>query len=203
MIAAPSGAGKSSIAKALLATDQNLASSVSVTTRQRRPGEVDGVHYHFCGQREFAAMVEAGELVEWAEVFGRRYGTPRVPVEQALRSGRDMVFDIDWQGFRQLQSALPGDVVGLFVLPPSLDALEARLRGRGQDDEAEIARRMDAARDECAHWAEFDHVVVNERFERAVEVARAVLEAGRCAVGRQAGALPWTRWGLGPRTPVT
>ena len=186
VIAAPSGAGKSTIANALRASDRNLVHSVSVTTRRMRPGEVDGLHYHFREPAEFAAMADAGELVEWAHVFGRSYGTPRAPVERALGEGRDMVFDIDWQGHRQLRAALPGDVVGLFVLPPSLAVLEARLRGRGQDDEAEIARRMTAARDECAHWPEFDHVVVNEDLDRAVEAARAVLEAARHAVARQA-----------------
>ncbi len=186
VIAAPSGAGKSTIANALRASDKNLAHSVSVTTRRIRPAEVEGLHYHFRSEAAFAAMAEAGELVEWAHVFGRSYGTPRAPVERALAEGRDMVFDIDWQGHRQLKAALPGDVVGLFVLPPSLDVLEARLRGRGQDDEAEIARRMAAARDECAHWPEFDHVVVNAHLDRAVDVARAVLEAARHATARQA-----------------
>ncbi len=184
VISAPSGAGKSTIANALREGDANLAASVSVTTRAIRPGEVEGTHYYYRSADAFASMVAAGELVEWAEVFGRRYGTPRAPVEAALAAGRDMVFDIDWQGFRQLRAALPGDVVGLFVLPPSFEALDARLRGRGQDDPAEIARRMAAAREECSHWAEFDHVVVNDRLERAVEVARAVLEAARCAVAR-------------------
>lgn len=185
VIAAPSGAGKSTIANALRAADKNLAHSVSVTTRRMRPGEVEGLHYFFRDEASFRAMQEAGELVEWANVFGRLYGTPRAPVERALADGRDMVFDIDWQGFRQLRAALPGDVVGLFVLPPSLSVLEERLRARGQDDEAEIARRMEAARDECAHWHEFDHVVVNEKLDRAIGIARAVLEAARHAAGRQ------------------
>ena len=186
VISAPSGAGKSTIANALRASDKNLAHSVSVTTRAPRPGEVEGLHYHFRSNEAFEAMAAAGALVEWARVFGRSYGTPRAPVEQALADGRDMVFDIDWQGHRQLRAALPGDVVGLFVLPPSLDVLEARLRSRGQDDEAEIARRMAAARDECSHWPEFDHVVVNETLDRAVAAARAVLEAARSATRRQA-----------------
>ena len=185
VIAAPSGAGKSTIANALRAADGNLAHSVSVTTRAMRPGEVNGLHYHFRDEAAFRAMADSGELVEWAAKFGRLYGTPRAPVERALAAGRDMVFDIDWQGYHQLRAALPGDVVGLFVLPPSLSVLEERLRRRGQDDEAEIARRMQAARDECAHWHEFDHVVVNEQLDRAVGVARAVLEASRHSAGRQ------------------
>lgn len=186
VIAAPSGGGKSTIANALRASDKNLAHSVSVTTRVPRPGEVEGVHYFFRDEAGFAAMAAAGELVEWAHVFGRSYGTPRAPVEAALAAGRDMVFDIDWQGHRQLRAALPGDVVGVFVLPPNLGVLEQRLQGRGQDDAAEIRRRMDAALDECSHWAEFDHVVINENLDRAVAETRAVLEAARTAVARQA-----------------
>jgi guanylate kinase len=184
VIAAPSGAGKSTIANALRASDKNLVHSVSVTTRRMRPGEVEGLHYHFRTDDQFSRMANEGELVEWANVFGRFYGTPRAPVEQALAAGRDMVFDIDWQGHRQLRAALPGDVVGLFVLPPSLDVLETRLRARGQDDDAEIARRMAAARDECTHWPEFDHLVVNEKLDRAVAVARAILDAARHATSR-------------------
>ncbi len=186
VIAAPSGGGKSTIANALRASDQDLAHSISVTTRAPRPGEVDGVHYFFRDEAEFGRMAAAAELVEWAHVFGRSYGTPRAPVEAALAGGRDMVFDIDWQGHRQLRAALPGDVVGVFILPPSLDVLENRLRGRGQDGEAEIRRRMDAAFDECSHWDEFDHVVVNENLDRAIAETRAVLQAARTSAGRQA-----------------
>jgi guanylate kinase len=187
VIAAPSGAGKTAITRALLAQEKELSVSVSATTRAPRPGERDGVHYHFRDRAAFDAMVADGALLEWAEVFGRFYGTPRAPVEQALAAGRDMVFDIDWQGHRQLRTALPGDVVGVFVLPPSLSVLEARLRDRGSDDPAEIARRMGKARDEIGHWAEFDHVIVNDDFEQAVEAARAVLHAARLATARQPG----------------
>ncbi len=187
VISAPSGAGKSTIADALRAAEPDLANSVSVTTRAARPGEAEGVHYLFRSQAQFDAMAEAGELLEWARVFGRGYGTPRAPVEATLAAGRDMVFDIDWQGHRQLRAALPADVVGLFVLPPSLVVLEARLRRRAADDPAEIARRMAAARDEIAHWREFDHVIVNEVLERAVAAARAVLAAARIATARQTG----------------
>ncbi len=186
VIAAPSGAGKSSIANALRAADGNLVDSVSVTTRKARRGETDGVHYHFRDEAAFREMVARGELVEWAEVFGRFYGTPRAPVLATLESGRDMVFDIDWQGFRQLRAALPGDVVGLFVLPPTLEQLATRLRSRGQDDEPEIARRMEAARAECDHWPEFDHVLINATLDHAIEEARAVLVAARLATARQA-----------------
>lgn len=187
VVAAPSGAGKSTITRALLATEPALSLSISATTRAPRPGEQDGVHYHFRSQAEFNAMVAAGDLLEWAEVFGRGYGTPRAPVEQALHAGQDVVFDIDWQGFRQLHQALPADVVGVFILPPSLDALEARLRRRAGDSAEEIARRMTAARDEMSHWAEFDHVVVNADLDLTIAEVRAVLHSARCATARQPG----------------
>ena len=187
VVAAPSGAGKSTITRALLASERALTLSISVTTRAPRPGEQDGVHYHFRGEAEFEALAAAGELLEWARVFRHGYGTPRAPVEQALNAGRDVVFDIDWQGYRQLRAALPDDVVGVFVLPPSLAALEARLRGRVTDSEAEIARRMAAAHAEMSHWAEFDHVVVNLELDRAVADTRSVLHAARLATRRQSG----------------
>ena len=187
VISAPSGAGKSTITQALLGSEPELTLSVSATTRAPRPGERDGEHYLFRSPEAFAAMADAGELLEWAEVFGRRYGTPRAPVERALASGRDVVFDIDWQGHRQLRTALPADVVSVFVLPPSLAALHERLRRRAGDDAAEIARRMQAARDEIAHWPEFDHVVVNDRLPDAVAAVRTVLHAARHATPRQAG----------------
>jgi guanylate kinase len=187
VIAAPSGAGKSSLTRALLAAEPNLALSVSVTTRARRATEQDGVHYFFRTQDEFDTMALRGELLEWATVFGRGYGTPRAPVEAALESGRDIVFDIDWQGHRQLRDALPRDLVGVFVLPPSLAALEARLRGRGTDDEKEIRLRMRQACDEMSHAPEFDHVLVNADFASAVDDVRAVLRAARLATARQTG----------------
>src|SRR5580698_5683735 len=169
VLAAPSGAGKSSLIRALLATEPALSLSISVTTRPPRPGEVDGLHYHFRDQAAFDALVAADGFLEWATVLGRHsYGTPRAEVEAALAAGRDVAFDIDWQGHRNLRAALPGDVVGVFVLPPSLAALESRLQGRAGDDVAEIARRMALAREEISHWAEFDHVVVNDAFEDAV-----------------------------------
>lgn len=189
VIAAPSGAGKSTITRRLLELEPALSLSVSVTTRGPRAGEVDGVHYHFIGQDQYDAMVSAGELLEWAGVFGKSYGTPRGPVEAALASGRDVVFDIDWQGYRQMRAALPEDVVGLFVLPPSVEELERRLRGRGTDSAEVIAGRMAAARAEMSHAAEFDFVLVNDALDRAVEEARSVLVAARLAVRRQAGLL--------------
>lgn len=186
VVAAPSGAGKSSITRALLAADPVLELSVSATTRAPRAGEQDGVHYHFRSPEAFAVMVAQGEMLEWASVFGNSYGTPRAAVERALLAGRDAVFDIDWQGHRQLRAALPGDVVSVFVLPPSLAALQSRLAARG-DPVGEIARRMQAARDEISHWAEFDHVVVNQNFDTALAGVRAVLMASRSARTRQPG----------------
>jgi guanylate kinase len=186
VISAPSGAGKTSITRALLADEPGLELSISVTTRARREHEQDGVHYHFRTRDEFEAMRASGALLESAGVFGRWYGTPRAPVEAALTAGRDVVFDIDWQGFRQLRDALPGDVVSLFILPPSLAELEARLHRRG-DDADEVARRMAEAKAEMSHAPEFDHVLVNEDFERSVAAARAVLHAARLATSRQSG----------------
>jgi len=187
VISAPSGAGKSTIANALRASEPQLLHSVSVTTRQPRPGESDGIHYHFRTMEEFSRMAEAGEMLEWATVFGRGYGTPRAPVEQALAEGRDMVFDIDWQGHRQIRAALPADVVSLFVLPPSIAELERRLNGRASDEADEIARRMQAARDEISHWNEFDHVIINSELDQAIAEARAVLVAARLQRHRQIG----------------
>ena len=187
VLSAPSGAGKSTITRSLLAGDAGLMLSISATTRRPRPGERDGEHYFFHSSESFAAMAARGELLEWAEVFGRRYGTPRAPVEQALAAGRDVVFDIDWQGHRLLRQALPGDVVSVFILPPSLEALESRLRLRAGDDTAEIARRMQAARSEIAHWPEFDHTVINDSLPQAVESVRCVLQAARLATRRQTG----------------
>lgn len=188
VIAAPSGAGKSSLTQALLAAEPDAQLSVSVTTRSPRAGERDGVDYHFTDSAGFEEMAGSGALLEWARVFGRGYGTPRAPVMAALGAGRDVVFDIDWQGHAQLRAALGvEDVVGVFVLPPSVAVLEQRLRGRGKDSEDEIARRMAAARSEISHWAEFDHVVVNERFEDALADLRAILRAGRRATRRQPG----------------
>lgn len=187
VIAAPSGAGKSSITRALLEAEPDLLLSISVTTRGARPGETEGVHYYFRSPEMFERMAADGELLEWARVFGRGYGTPRAPVEAALARGQDVVFDIDWQGHRQLRAALPRDVVGLFILPPSLPELEARLRARAADREDEIARRMAAARDEISHAGEFDHVLVNNDFRHSVSSVQALLWAARLATHRLTG----------------
>lgn len=193
VLAAPSGAGKSAITLALLAADPSLMLSISVTTRTARGYEQDGVHYHFRAQSEFDAMVGSGDMLEWAGVLGRNYGSPRAPVEQALAAGRDVVFDIDWQGYHQVRAALPGDVVGLFIMPPSLAELEARLRARVSDNEAEIVRRMATAEAEISHVHEFDYVLVNHVLNEAVAQARAVLEAARLAMPRQTGLEAFTR----------
>ena len=189
VLSAPSGAGKTAITAALMAREPALRPSVSVTTRAPRPGEVDGVHYHFLTEDEFAKADRAGGLLEWARVLRgtHAYGTPRGPVERALEAGLDMVFDIDWQGCRALRTALPGDVVGVFILPPDLPALESRLRGRGSDPPEEIARRMRTARDEISHWREFDHVIVNHDLARAVEEVTGILHAARLATERRVG----------------
>jgi guanylate kinase len=188
VLSAPSGAGKTAIADALLATEPDLRRSISLTTRPPRAAEIEGDHYRFCDQVSFDRAVADGELLEWARVLGRHcYGTPRAPVEQALRDGKDVVFDIDWQGHRQLRTVLPGDVVGVFILPPTLAALEHRLRLRSGDDAAEIARRMGLAHGEISHWPEFDHVVVNDDLTTATATVRAVLHAARVATQRQLG----------------
>lgn len=191
VVAAPSGAGKSSVSRALLEAEPELSLSVSATTRGPRPGEQDGVHYHFRDAAGFQAMVDAEEMLEHAEVFGRRYGTPRGPVAAALTAGRDVLFDIDWQGHLQLLARLPGDVEGVFLLPPSIVELERRLRSRGQDTEAEVARRMAAARGEIAHWSDFGHVLVNRDFAGTVAEVRAVLHAARARRERQPGLAPF------------
>jgi guanylate kinase len=184
VLAAPSGAGKTSLSRALLAEDAGLALSVSATTRAPRAGEVEGQHYYFLEQPAFDAMVAEGEFLEHADVFGRRYGTPRGPVEKALSESHDILFDIDWQGFRQLRAALPGDVVGVFIAPPSLDVLRERMAARG-DDAAQIARRMSHAEAEMSHAGEFDFLVRNEDFETALGDLRAILRAARLEMKRQ------------------
>lgn len=187
VVAAPSGAGKSTVTRALRAAEPALALSVSMTTRAMRPGEVEGVHYYFTDRAGFEAQLAAGGLLEWAEVFGRYYGTPRAPVEAALAAGRDVVFDVDWQGWRQIRAAMPQDAVGVFILPPSIAALRSRLEGRAGDSAAEIARRMAEAHAEISHWHEFDHVVVNDVLEQCIATVRGILLAARSATARQTG----------------
>lgn len=189
VLSAPSGAGKTAIADALLASESGLERSISVTTRNQRPAEVDGVHYHFLTEDRFQLALRDNALLEWARVLQgtHAYGTPRAPVEKALTEGRDVVFDIDWQGHRQLREQLPADVISVFVLPPNLMALRSRLVGRAGDHGEEIERRMRVARDEIRHWVEFDHVVVNEDLAVATEAVRGVLHAARTATERLTG----------------
>ena len=189
VLSAPSGAGKTAITEGLLAQEPNLERSVSVTTRQRRPNEADGVHYHFITEAAFQDALRDSTLLEWARVLQgtHAYGTPRAPVEAALAAGRDLVFDIDWQGHRQLRDKLGTDVVSVFILPPDMATLRTRLVRRAGDNAAEIERRMQVARNEISHWAEFDHLVVNDNLAVATEAVRAVLQAARLATARQMG----------------
>lgn len=193
VISAPSGAGKSTIANALRASESRLMHSVSVTTRLPRPGEKEGVHYHFRDREAFDKMIAQGDLLEWAEVFGHGYGTPRLPVEKALADGYDMVFDIDWQGHRLMRAALPEDVVSIFILPPSIEELERRLRGRQSDSDETIENRMRAAQNELSHWAEFDHNIVNDDLDHAIRQTKAVLRAARLRTPRQIGLQAFTK----------
>lgn len=188
ILSSPSGAGKSTLAKRLMAWDPTLSFSVSATTRNPRPGETDGVEYYFKTKPEFEAMVDAGDMLEHAEVFGNYYGTPKGPVETAMMAGRDTIFDIDWQGGQQIRrSALANDVVSIFILPPSIADLESRLRGRAQDSDEVIANRMAQSRDEISHWAEYDYVIVNRDVDAAEAELKTVLMAERSRANRQPG----------------
>jgi len=179
VVSSPSGAGKTTLTRTLLAQEKNISLSISVTTRARRPSEIEGVHYHFISMREFAAMRDAGGLLEWAEVHGNCYGTPREPVEAALSRGHDMLFDIDWQGTRQLYQTMRPDIVSVFVLPPSAAELKSRLERRAEDSTETIARRLRNAIEEIAHWNEYDHVLVNDDLDRSFAALRRILSDGR------------------------
>ena len=193
VLSSPSGAGKTTLSRLLLEKDSSITLSVSVTTRKPRPGEIDGKDYHFIDRVRFDAMVAQGELLEWAEVFGNRYGTPRAGGEQALGRGRDVLFDIDWQGTQQLREKGRADLVSVFVLPPSGRDLEARLRTRAQDSDAVIRDRMAKATGEMSHWAEYDYVVVNRDVTRAFEDVCAILAAERLKRERQIGLSAFVR----------
>jgi len=187
VLSSPSGAGKTTISRRLLAGDMNLTLSVSVTTRPRRPGEVNGTDYFFVDRDRYDALLEAGELLEHAEVFGHFYGTPRAEVEAGLAAGRDALFDIDWQGTQQLKQSAREDLVSVFILPPSTAELERRLRGRAGDPEDVIAARMAKAADEISHWAEYDYIIVNEDIDASVARVTAILAAERLRRERQTG----------------
>jgi guanylate kinase len=186
ILSSPSGAGKSTLARKLMAWDANLAFSVSATTRAPRAGEVDGREYYFKTRVQFEDMVAAGDMLEHAEVFGNLYGSPRAPIEAAMAAGRDTIFDIDWQGGQHIRSsALGRDVVSIFVLPPSIADLDARLRGRGQDSDEVIAARMEKSQNEISHWAEYDYVIVNREIEIAFAQMVTILQAERMRRDRQ------------------
>ncbi|RWR13266.1 guanylate kinase [Sinirhodobacter populi] len=188
ILSSPSGAGKSTLTRRLMAWDTTLRFSVSATTRPPRPGEVEGKDYYFTTREDFMRMVAEGRMLEHAEVFGNFYGSPRDPVEAAMLEGRDTVFDVDWQGGQQIRrSALGKDVVSIFILPPTIADLESRLRGRGQDSEEVIARRMAKSRDEISHWAEYDYVIVNHELDQAENDLRTILSAERMRADRQPG----------------
>jgi guanylate kinase len=193
VLSSPSGAGKTTLSRLLLKADRNVELSVSVTTRPKRRGEVDGRDYHFIDPGRFAAMVKAGELLEWAEVFDHRYGTPRAPVIAALRAGRDVLFDIDWQGTQQLREKARDDLVSVFILPPSVKELERRLHSRAQDSHTIIGARMAKAAGEMSHWAEYDYVVVNSNIDVAFAEVRAILAAERLKRERQIGLSDFVR----------
>ena len=188
ILSSPSGAGKTTLARRLLASDPSIGFSVSATTRAARPGEVNGREYHFVSRPDFLAMAGRGDLLEHAEVFGNLYGSPRAPVEEAMGQGRDTLFDIDWQGGQQIRnSPLGREVVSIFILPPSMAELERRLRSRGQDSPEVIAARMARAMAETSHWAEYDYVLVNRDLEETDARIRHIVEVERLRRERQ----PW------------
>lgn len=194
ILSSPSGAGKSTLARRLIEWDPTLTFSVSATTRQPRSGEIDGQHYYFRSREQFQQMVAGAEMLEHAEVFGNYYGTPRAPVETAMRQGADTLFDVDWQGGQQIRaSGLGSHVVSIFVLPPSLAELERRLRGRGQDSDQVIRGRMEKSLNEISHWAEYDYVVVNDDLDRSTEALKTILTAERLRRDRQTGLGPFVR----------
>ncbi|MDA5194352.1 guanylate kinase [Govanella unica] len=194
VLSSPSGAGKSTLSRLLLDEETgSLNMSISTTTRLPRPGEIDGEHYHFVDQATFDAKIEADGFLEYAKVFGNCYGTPAAEVEATLNTGRDVLFDIDWQGTQQLAQKMPKDLVRVFILPPSAEELARRLQGRGQDSPEVVALRMSKATDEISHWAEYDYVVINSDLTQALSQIRAILHAERLKRDRQAGLVPFVR----------
>jgi guanylate kinase len=187
ILSSPSGAGKTTLTRNLVEQDPGIRLSISVTTRPRRPSEIDGVHYRFIDVTDFHDLRERGDLLEWAEVHGNFYGTPRRPVERALAEGQDVLFDIDWQGAAQIAEKMRSDVVSLFVLPPSMAELKARLERRAEDAPAVIARRLANAREEIAHWQAYDYVLVNDDLQRTFGDLKAILAAERLRRERQLG----------------
>lgn len=193
IVSSPSGAGKSTISRKLLESDSGLEMSVSATTRPIRRGEIDGRDYHFVDTPQFKDMVANGEFLEWAHVFGHRYGTPHGAVEKALSEGRDVLFDIDWQGAQQLYQIMGGDVIRVFIFPPSMEELERRLRARGTDSDEVINARMSRAAAEISHWDGYDYVLVNDDVERCFTNVTAILAAERLKRSRQTGLIGFVR----------
>ena len=193
VLSSPSGAGKTTLSRMLLKAEPGVELSVSVTTRTRRRGEIDGRDYHFIDRSRFQSMIRSRQLLEWAKVFGHLYGTPRRPVEDALRAGRDVLFDIDWQGTQQLRERAREDLVSVFILPPSVRELERRLKRRAQDSKTIITERMAKASEEMSHWPEYDYVIVNHDFDEAFAEVRAVLAAERRKRERQVGLSEFVR----------
>jgi guanylate kinase len=193
VLSSPSGAGKSTIARRLLQSDNQLRMSVSATTRPMRPGETDGVDYHFVDLEQFRSMVAANEFIEWAHVFNHRYGSPREPINQMLADGLDVLFDIDWQGAQQLHQTCGGDVVRVFILPPSMPELEERLRRRATDSEEVIQGRMSRAAAEVSHWDGYDYVLINDDIDRCFAEVKHILEAERLKRSRQTGLIGFIR----------
>jgi len=193
VLSSPSGAGKSTIARRLLAADTNLQMSVSATTRPMRPGEVDGADYHFVDLERFRAMTTNNEFLEWAHVFNHRYGSPKKPIYEMLDAGLDVLFDIDWQGAQQLHQTCGGDVVRIFILPPSMVELEDRLRRRATDSDDVIADRMQRAAAEVSHWDGYDYVLINDDIDRCFDEVKTILEAERLKRSRQTGLIGFVR----------
>ena len=193
ILSSPSGAGKTTLSRMLLEADPAIELSISATTRPARPGEQDGVHYHFVTEAEFDRMIEEDGFYEWAEVCGYRYGTPKGAIREGLKAGRDYLFDIDWQGTQQLYQKDQQDVVSVFILPPSLPELRHRLEARAQDSRGVIDARMERARAEISHWAEYDYVVINDDVDECFDRVREVLDAERMRRTRQTGLIPFVR----------
>ena len=193
VLSSPSGAGKTTLSRMLLRADRNVALSISVTTRPKRRGEVNGRDYHFIDRTRFNEMVKKADILEWAEVFGHHYGTPRRPVIEALEAGRDVLFDIDWQGTQQLRERARDDLVSVFILPPSVRELERRLRRRAQDSKDIIGSRMAKAAGEMSHWPEYDYVIINRKIEVAFAEVRTILAAERLKRERQTGLTKFVR----------
>jgi len=193
VLSSPSGAGKSTIARLLMAEDSSITMSISATTRPMRPGEVEGRDYHFVDEAEFQRLVDGDELAEWAYVFDHRYGSPKEPIKEALKDGHDILFDIDWQGTQQLREKARADVVSVFILPPSAADLEKRLHTRAQDSEQVIRGRMNRATHELSHWAEYDYIVVNQNVDDAFAEVQSILKAERLKRERRTGLTAFVR----------